>query len=332
MALSTEFLREHADAHPDERRDDSPEEEPTLAWKSPDGSQSQAGAPGGPHARHVADEFAVARDSVRPREVEAAQPGVNRASPAAGEDIDSRAWRLEQQRVGEAGAARLGLVELRPLGLEFSNDLVMPVGGGLGGAQRIAARMGGFVEERRIVGAARLPVEGRKSGACKRDRGFDAVRRIDARDNDPPKRALSAPQRRDRPLEAAEREGLAGPARTQDRRQEGRLRLGRRAELGERLNHFGNAKRVGPLCRVGEEDWLGGRDRRRRGGRHGGGRGTGGRNGFRRLVHRSRGLRESGQRRRRLFARAAAEKTNFRCVADVGQRNSPQTNRDLCAL
>ena len=138
---------------------------------------------------HVPDEVAVARAGVGAGEVEAAQPRVDRAAPGAGEDVDARAGRLEQERVGQAGAAGLGLVALGPLGFEPPDGLVVAVGGRLRRPQRVAAGMGRFVEERRVVDPARFPVERGVGGAGERDRRLRAVGRVDAGDHDARERA-----------------------------------------------------------------------------------------------------------------------------------------------
>ncbi len=105
---------------------------------------------------NVAHEVAIAGGGVGSGEIEASEAGVDRSAPRAGEDVDARARRLEQQRVGEAGGARLDLVALRALGLELADDLVMAVGSGFRRPQRIAAGMRRLVEQGRIIDAARL--------------------------------------------------------------------------------------------------------------------------------------------------------------------------------
>ena len=57
------------------------------------------------------------------------------------------------------------------------------------GALRIAARMAGFVEQRRIVDAAGLAIEGGVGGAGDRHRRLDAVPGVDMRQRHPRQRA-----------------------------------------------------------------------------------------------------------------------------------------------
>ena len=58
-------------------------------------------------------------------------------------------------------------------------------------AVRIAARMAGFVEQRRIVDAARPAIESGVGGAGDRNRRLNAARRVDMRHHDPRERDVA---------------------------------------------------------------------------------------------------------------------------------------------
>ena len=176
------------------------------------------------------------------------------------------------------------------------------------GALGIAAGMSGFVEQRRIVDAARLAIKSSVGGARDRDRGLEAACRINVRQNDTRERAAVRGLRRsaelfDRLRQAPQRESLAGAGRPRDRRQKRRLNLGRRAELSQWLNDFGGVQEVRPISRIAEENRLGLDRRRRR-------RARGGR--VRMGPHRQR-------ERRLVVGRAPAEQANLRIHAGLGQ-------------
>ena len=247
------------DEKAEDERDDRPEHEFTLAGIGPDRPDGDADPAGGAHAGDVADEVAVARARVGPGKVEAAQPRVDGGAARPGEDVDARARRLEQERVGQAGGARLGLVALRPFGLELADDFLVAVGRGLRRPQGVAAGMGQFVEQRRIVDVARVAIERGIGGAGQRHRRIGAVGRVDPRDHDPRERALGPGERLDRLGEPVEGEGLAGAAGPGDRGEERRLHLRRHAELPQRLHHRPRFQHVRAFGGVGQED-------RRRGG------------------------------------------------------------------
>ncbi len=241
-------------AKPSDERDDRPEDEPALARIGPDRAQRDAQPAACAHARDVPDQIAVACAGVGPGEVEPAQARVDRTAPRAGEDVDARAGGLEQQRVGQAGAAGLGLVALGPLGFEPADDLVMAVGRRLRRPQRVAAGVGGLIEQRPIVDPARLPIESGIGGAGQRDRRLGAVGGVHPRHHDPRERAGRSGELLDRLGEPHQREGLAGAGRTDDRGQERSLDLSRHAELRQRLNDPPGLEQVRALGGVGQED------------------------------------------------------------------------------
>ena len=65
----------------------------------------------------------------------------------------------------------------------------MTIGRRPSGALRIAAGMSDFVEQRRIVRAAGLAIKSGVGGARDRDRGLEAARRINVRQDDARERA-----------------------------------------------------------------------------------------------------------------------------------------------
>ena len=287
------------DEKAEDERGDRPEDEFTLAGIGPDRPDGDADPAGGAHAGDVPDEVAVARARVGPGEVEPAQALIDGGAARPGEDVDARARRLEQERVGQAGGARLGLVALRPFGIEPADDLLVAVGRGLRRPQGVAAGMGQFVEQRRIVDVARVAIERGVGGAGQRHWRIGPVGRVDPRDHDPLERALGPGKRPDGLGEAVEGEGLAGAARARDRGEERRLHLRHHAELAQRLHHPPRFQHVRAFGGVGQEDRL------QRRGRTDARRGRGG-------VRRG-GCGQRGRPRRR----GLAEQANSGCLADL---------------
>ena len=296
---------QQAEADPQDKGDDRPEEEASLAGVGPDRAQSDPGAAARPLARHIAHQIAIAGGGVRSGEIEAAEARVDRPAPGAGEYVHARTGRLEQQRVGQAGGAGLHLVALRPFGLELADDVVMAVGRRLRGPKRIAAGVRQLIEQRRIIDAAWLAIEGRVGGARDRDRRLDAVGCIHARHDDPRKGASRANQILDRQGEAPQREGLARARGTGDRRQERRLDLFRHAKLRQRLHDQLRLEHVSSFGRVGEENRLGRFRRERRQGRL--------------RARRCMWRRVWRRRDRPYIPRASVEQANLRFFADLGQ-------------
>ncbi len=180
----------------------------------------------------------------------------------------------------------------------------MAVGGGFRRPQRIAAGMRRLVEQRRIVDASRLAVEGRVGRARKRDRRFGAVGSVHPRDNHPREGSSGAGERLDRLGEPLQREGLARAGGAGDRRQKRRLDLPGHAKLRQRLHDGSRVEHVGAVGGIGKKD---GRRRFLRKRRRGGVRAV---------------LRRLGKRRgRRRLRRVSAEQANFHFLADLRQTN-----------
>ena len=161
--------------------DDRPDEQPGLAAVGPDRANDEGEASACAEGRHIPHQMTVAGVGVRSGEAKPAQPRLDRAAPRAGEDVDARAGRLEQQSVGEPGALGLDVVALQALGLEPSCQVVMAIGRRPRGALRIAAGMAGFVEQGRIIDAAGLAIERGVGGAGDRDWRLEAAPGVDMR-------------------------------------------------------------------------------------------------------------------------------------------------------
>ena len=165
--------------------DDRPQDEARLAAIGPDRPDHDRGAPAGPEGRYVARQTAIARVDVGAGESEPAQLRLDRSAARAGEDVEARAGGVERQRIGDPRTFGLDVVALRALGFELPHEIVMAIGRRSRGAMGIAAGMAGFVQEARIIHAARLPIERGIGGARDRHRRLDAVRGVDARQHDP---------------------------------------------------------------------------------------------------------------------------------------------------
>src|ERR1700722_6023820 len=134
------------------------------------------------------------------------------------EDVESRAGRVEGERVRETCAFGLDLVALRALSLKLPDEIIMTIGSGARGPVRIAARMAQVIQQARIVGAALGAIERGMGRARDRHRSFDAGRSVDARQHDSLKR-WPACRRQSAELfnhlrETSQGEGLAGAGRS----------------------------------------------------------------------------------------------------------------------
>ena len=88
--------------------------------KTPDLAASAEG-------RDVARQIAIARVCIRSSQPETAQLRFDRSSVRSCEDVESRAGRVEGQRVRETCAFGLDLVALRALSLELPDEIVMTI-------------------------------------------------------------------------------------------------------------------------------------------------------------------------------------------------------------
>ena len=179
-------------------------------------------------------------------EVEAAQPRFDRAAIGADERVDARARRLVEQRVGQARALGLDVVARRAFALEPSHQLVMAFGGGVGGAQRIGAGVGGLVGQRSVIDAVAIAFERGEGGRCEGAGGIARyASRVDRRHDDlrHEGRAGGAPggagERLDIFDPATQRETRARAGGADEADQERRLRVGGERDLGQRPRRLG---------------------------------------------------------------------------------------------
>ena len=287
-------------AKPSDEGGDRPEDKTALARIGPDCAQRDAQSAAGAHACDIPDEITVACAGVGPGEVEPPQARVDRTAPRAGEDVDARAGGLEQERVGEAGAAGLGLVPLGALGFEPADKLVMAVGRRLGRSQRVAAGVG---RTHRAAAHSRRRLAPDRAQNRRRWPARPAPRRRRRRPHARPRPAQAR-----RPIRRASPPSQrAAPARrTSPRRQDRRLRPGTASEPGR-------TRRVAPAAEQSARPRAGRRPRRRRTGRSA------------RPVVRSarrggfndRRIGRDGRRERRRFRRGAlADQADSGCFAD----------------
>jgi hypothetical protein len=283
-----------------EREGDHGGDQPAeLAAIGPDGAHGHAGARRRPGAVEIAHQMAKIGGRVAFGELEAAQPRLDRAAVGADESVDARARRLVEQRVGQARALGLDVVARRAFFLQPSHQLVMALGGGGGGAQRIGAGVGGFVGERGVIDAVAVAFErgegGRSDGAGRIARH---ARGVDRGDHDLRQegRARSPSggggERFDVLDPATQREARARAGRPDESDLERRLGVGGERDLGQRPRRLGGAHQVGGgVGSVGVDKRLAARGGRR------------GLDGDRRRLDRDRRRRVDG--RRVICARAA---------------------------
>ena len=255
-----------------EREGDHGGDQPAeLAAIAPDRAHGHAGARRRPGAVEVAHQMAEVGGRVALGEIEAAQPRFDRAAIGADESVDARARRLVEQRVGQARALGLDVVARRALALQPSHQLVMALGGGGGGAQRIGAGVGGFVGQRGVIDAVAVALE---RGEGRRSDGAGGVarhaRRVDRRHDDLRQegRAGGPPggggERFDILDPAAQREARARAGRSDEADQERRLGVGGERDLGQRPRRLGGAHQVGGgIGSVGVDQRLAARGGRR---------------------------------------------------------------------
>ena len=133
---------------------------------------------------------------------------------------------------GRRADARLGLVALRPFGLELADDFVVAVGGGLRRPQGVAA---GMRPIRRAAANSRRRPRRDRAPRRRRWRAPPALRPPSAASTRATttrvERALGSGKRLDGLGEPVEGEGFAGAGRARDRGEERRLHLRDHAEL-----------------------------------------------------------------------------------------------------